>query len=175
MRNDDTMLAGAGATPAQATATTRPWLRREPTRWAAIVLLVGAAVRPAGAAPLRAGVHATGGWTEGSAARITGQLDLGLSPAWAWRFAAGPAYAEGRAGAQVLAGPVFALDALTYVPRLALLVGADVPAGKLRLQGGLELMRTLGLHAGVMVGAYATWRPGGQAGGLIAAGAEWEL
>lgn len=175
MQNDETMLLGLGATRTKGGATLPPWLRRGPQRWAAIVLLVGAALRPAGAAPLRAGVHATGGWAEGAAARMTTQLDLGLSPAWFWRFAAGPGYADGQAGAQVSAGPVFALDALTYVPRLALLVGANVPAGRLRLQGGLELMRTLGLHAGVVVGAYATWRPGGQAGGLLAAGAEWEL
>lgn len=144
----------------------------------ALLVLGGLAlVTPAtvAASPTRVGVQAAGGYAEAPLARLTGQLELGLSPHWSWRFAAGPHYAERRGGASVLAGPVYALDVFTYVPRLVLLAGADVPQGRARVQGGMELLRTVGLHAGVSVGAYATWRPGGQAGGLLAVGAEWEL
>lgn len=127
------------------------------------------------ASPVRVGVQAAGGYAEAPLARLTGALELGLSPHWSFRFAAGPHYAERHAGVSVLAGPVYALDVFKYVPRLVVLGGADVPQGRARLQGGMELLRTVGLHAGVSVGAYATWRPGGQAGGLLAVGGEWEL
>lgn len=138
-------------------------------------LLILFFTRTTAAAPLRAGVHVTGGYAEGAAAKVTGQLDFGINDSWSWRFDAGAAYTEFRSGAQILAGPVFAVDAFTYVPRLALLAGADIPTGKSRLQGGLELARYFSLHTGVSMGAYATWRPGAQVGALLAVGLEWEL
>lgn len=127
------------------------------------------------AAPTRVGVGVAAGFTEGVQARLQGQVDLGLGPSWAWRLAAGPAYAQGRAGGQLTTGIVYALDIFRYVPRVALLAGADAPSGAMRVQGGLELARTLSLHANLYLGTYAVWRLGGQAGGLLAAGAEWEL
>lgn len=148
---------------------------RWPSLTAALAALLVASPSLAVASPTKVGLSAGAGYGEGTQARLQGQLDLGLTPAWAWRLAAGPAYAQGGAGVQFTTGLVYALDALRYVPRLALLVGAEVPSGAVRLQGGLELARTLGLHADVYLGAYATYNPGGQAGGLLAVGAGWEL
>lgn len=130
--------------------------------------------RPTIAAPCRFAVTATGGYAGGAQARLGGQIDFLLSPAWSWRMAAGPSYAATRIAAQLLAGPVLSLDAFRFVPRLAFLAGADVPEGRASIQSGLEIARYISLHEALTVGAYATWSPGRQAGGLVTISIEFE-